>query len=688
MALLPNDLLIINREGVSYKYTFENLKEDVGGTLPIQPLPGQISAVPAFEGGSGTIGDPYIITPITNAFIGGLYVSNQVITVGGQDENRIISITDNNVGANGARFNQPLRYTNALGQAQFQLEFNDNPVSQTQPTYNGLLKFGEIYFSWTVSIGTSGIAQPVTNTIIDENGNDVSPPQEPIFFRANGKVTAIELDSDISGLTLSTTNVAPIEITANGQTALVMVSTTSTDSIHSITIIDSSDNWAHETPITLNLTSLGGPNNVNCKVLVGPTVPGVLTISNSAPNMVNAGAYVKTEYLFSEDPDFTVTKSFETTEDPSLQYVSNYLPTSKSFYYKFRYVSDLGAQSPYSMVYSATNSDIAYVELAIDANGMLDGLNRMETEPFALPTGKNYFLLFNKDNEVGKGGLAHKGAPWTGRPGSAKQIGIWLLRRDVAFWKITGVSSGAVTAVEIIGKPIGLERNGRNKVVTAETCTGVGSGLELRLNANADQTIVAAVETGGTQYQIDDIVRFQQVPADTTTGANNTLVDDLDILVYGLAGQGGDSASGSSGQIRGEVSFFGQGTESFPQEQKEQPGGPVPGDGTAPGVASGSLYPSDGESGSQSDRGDAQTGGGGGAGWGGGDVGPWEPWTPDNNKNVIPGGPGYSAYLPYMRGQTSTKTISGENMVVTINGEVIISNYAEIGEDLRRNMAQ
>jgi len=164
-----SDLLLVNRAGVDYKATFADVKKGFGPQL-VNPKPGDVSATPAFAGGTGTQADPFIITPSTVGGAGGTAQSAQQITVTGVAKDDIVEFTDLSTGA-GTRFKQPIGLvpgTTWTGR----LVYEDKPPSGSNATYTGDLQLGTTYFRWVVTQQT-GVAPDISAvTLSDVPGGD------------------------------------------------------------------------------------------------------------------------------------------------------------------------------------------------------------------------------------------------------------------------------------------------------------------------------------------------------------------------------------------------------------------------------------------------------------------------------------------------------------------------------------
>ncbi len=151
LTLLPDepiesDLVMIQSGGVQYKVA----ATAIGGSSNADPSPSDVTANPPFEGGNGTQGDPYILTPAVVPIPGGSTTSAQYITVANQSPGTIASFLPS---PGGARFAQPPLIFGATGSEGFYMQYVDSPVSSTGTVYNAAISLGRttVYFSWQVT---------------------------------------------------------------------------------------------------------------------------------------------------------------------------------------------------------------------------------------------------------------------------------------------------------------------------------------------------------------------------------------------------------------------------------------------------------------------------------------------------------------------------------------------------------
>lgn len=182
----PNGEKYVASNGVEYTYESSN-DTWTGNTAdlvnPANPDPSDVSAVPPFDGGSGTKADPYIITPAIVQVPGGTATSAQLITIVNQPA---LSIGTWEVQAGGvSRFTQPFSLFNSAGTWQGNLDYEDVPPSEASQVYEGLLVIGSVYFSWDViQIANKTVFSP--ENVPNASPKDVSYPLNSLYGTVSG----------------------------------------------------------------------------------------------------------------------------------------------------------------------------------------------------------------------------------------------------------------------------------------------------------------------------------------------------------------------------------------------------------------------------------------------------------------------------------------------------------------------
>ena len=123
------------------------------GGLPVDPI--NVSAVPSFLGGDGTIGNPYQCTA-TSTTSGGTEVIVNTVTVTGLAPNQFVPINDLNAFTNQGRFSFTNNYADGGGTLMFQIIFRDVPPSSGGTTFNALIRVGNAtaYISSEVNVSS------------------------------------------------------------------------------------------------------------------------------------------------------------------------------------------------------------------------------------------------------------------------------------------------------------------------------------------------------------------------------------------------------------------------------------------------------------------------------------------------------------------------------------------------------
>tara|TARA_Y100001973_G_C5201310_1_gene337902 strand:+ start:182 stop:679 length:498 start_codon:yes stop_codon:yes gene_type:complete len=140
--------------GAVYKYSAaaDTWTGTLVTTSRIDPLPSDVTASPDFVSGSGTISDPYIITPAT-ANLGQLLASTQVIQVTGQSSNKYVVFVNNSDQLIASKFEQLRQQTDNNGNWEGHITYDDSVGLTTREpgTYVGKLQLGFTYFQWTIT---------------------------------------------------------------------------------------------------------------------------------------------------------------------------------------------------------------------------------------------------------------------------------------------------------------------------------------------------------------------------------------------------------------------------------------------------------------------------------------------------------------------------------------------------------
>lgn len=152
--LVPTDLIAVQKgNGDFYHIDASTLVGGGGGVEPIDPPTNATLIINPLAGsGSGTSGDPWVLSPITVNTPGGTGQTVEEFSVINAPPNAIlfITFTDNA----GGRFRDLLKVSDDNGQiAPFKLTYVDDPSSTAQTVFVGKVRFGPSseYATWTVT---------------------------------------------------------------------------------------------------------------------------------------------------------------------------------------------------------------------------------------------------------------------------------------------------------------------------------------------------------------------------------------------------------------------------------------------------------------------------------------------------------------------------------------------------------
>jgi hypothetical protein len=611
-----------------------------GGTGPgvANPLPGQTTAVPPFEGGTGTIDSPYILTAAT-AFAGGKVSSAQTITFQGQPVGSLVSWVDNNSATNGGRYNQPIGTVNSSGLWSGKLGFYDVPATASK-SYVGLLVCGGVYFSWGVTTQSQGVETPSILEVLGTDGNFYSAPTEPSYLTASS-VGSVYSATGITGLTASAESTELTPAGGSGSGLTVKATTDDTGALSLVSVVNGGIGYVYDEEVTINLSSIGGATSQAMKIRTHPVTTASPTFKVSPFTGINAGAFASSEWQISTSPAFLSPTTFTTTTDAETISVGTGQPQNTEYYVRFRYTSGGGVMSEYSpAVRCATGALRALKYILGSFKGASFGGQSFDSGLFYV-TPKPYLYLVLIDNPEGTAtgptamGLDNGAYRWSngGPVGDAMPPGRFAaflqLRQPIKFRVTSLAASNGVAAVEKINTAYGINdwhANGNPATVTG----GSGSGCSLILgrNSTTGETTYAALSTPGSGYSLGDELTFTpplgnggnrsdyyMYGSPRTTNVTGFSVGTMDsywdFLIHGIGNTGGsDNYGGTPGQGAGYL--LGPG----------QAGSPVRGGrGGAAGTPRSAVYctaENSGQTGAGPACGAGGTGFGGGGGGGGG----------------------------------------------------------------------
>jgi hypothetical protein len=129
---------------------------------PSDALPGNASCVPAFSGGAGTSGVPFVIPAATSA-VGSMNVLVGTITITGFASNEVVTAVDQNAVANGGRYTFSGLTADVSGVLTLVVRIDDAPASADPTSYTLNAKIGSGTISTYVShVHTKGNPKVVT----------------------------------------------------------------------------------------------------------------------------------------------------------------------------------------------------------------------------------------------------------------------------------------------------------------------------------------------------------------------------------------------------------------------------------------------------------------------------------------------------------------------------------------------
>lgn len=170
-ALALGEVCFATDEDRLYMRTLGGLTA-ISSTNETAPTPAQVTASPAFTGGTGTQADPYLITNVGSPFSGASLTSAHEITISGTAGD-IAVFTDNSPSASADRFKgQDVGILNAAGEFKLNLKYTDNPGTTTDnTTYTGNLQIGTAHITWVVvQSNLTQLSEDTATTITSASG--------------------------------------------------------------------------------------------------------------------------------------------------------------------------------------------------------------------------------------------------------------------------------------------------------------------------------------------------------------------------------------------------------------------------------------------------------------------------------------------------------------------------------------
>jgi ELWxxDGT repeat protein len=139
-------------------------EQEPAPVLSSSPEPENTTAKPKFEGGTGTMMDPFVIKPAKGLEPGEEIESKQVITISGLESGGMVNMQDLNSKKNEKRFaivaepdevgRQSALVADDDGKIKFRVNFKDDEPSTDGAEYESLIKLGtaSVYLSWAVDV--------------------------------------------------------------------------------------------------------------------------------------------------------------------------------------------------------------------------------------------------------------------------------------------------------------------------------------------------------------------------------------------------------------------------------------------------------------------------------------------------------------------------------------------------------
>jgi hypothetical protein len=611
------DLIVVNRSGIDYKCTFEDWQAAQGPGIA-KPVPGQVSAIPAFSSGSGTQLDPFII-PAATCQLGSTVQSTTVVRFTNLRPLDLVEFVDLNSTTNGARFLQTAATVKDNGTYSYSFRYKDVPPASGQ-SFTGLLRCGTVYFSWEVTNLDKGIEAPTIQEVRGLNGLYYVAPTEPAYITETsvGHVYPI---TPLTGLTISTktSNLTTTGGTGSGLT--ISIQTTSTGSFHFAQISTAGSGYKQGDVIRADLSSIGGSASQEFHVSTNPVTASTCVVKVTQFVGINVGAFASSEWLISESADFSSPRTVTTTVNSDTLSINTGVGGSKEYYMKFRYVEAGGMKSEYSQAVRFHTGPIDLVKYAL--SGFFGGVYESGDILLASSAYKYLVTIVNPNQRIATHGLANGGSRnGVGGDGTCCPLGMYIQTRMPVAIRVDNVSAGgAIVTASIVSQTRGISDSIHNgSVVTLPTKNGgTAASVQLRRDADGFTTLVGVVSQG-TNYTVGDILTYT---CPVGNGVSPSMDSQNDILIHGLGGYGGGSSMGGGAGAGGYLTA--DGGTSTDQFGRQGVGG----------KATYTLYPTIGGNGSGSvgennDRG----AGGGGAGWLGGGGGLY-----DDNEHSR-GGPG------------------------------------------------
>ena len=718
--IAPDDLLLVNRDGVNYSITGALFLEEGGGggeKNPDKLTPEENAAVnPDYLSGTGTLEDPFVITA-GPANLGGQTFSDQLITIYGLRPDLAINIIDTQAETNGVRYLQPtLIATN--GYVNFRMEFFDHPETTDGGNYSSILNIGEIYWQWDVTVLPNGVQQPHILEILGQDGAYHVPIQGPDFTPTPLPVSEV-IAADLTGLTPDITleDLPTIAVTGTG-TGLTVDARTDTDgAIRYIIVKEGGSDYLFGDEVTVDLSALNGDPVTPLTIYTAPVSAPSITFRLSPYTSVESGEFLKQEWWIGTDPSwaegtFDIYDVSINTDNPTV--VSN-LPTGSVYFAKVRYLSQSQVYSAWSATSKggmfASYRNFSYIlsnqNLAIEGvGGNWQSFESPDISIDKIPG--TYFTYITQDTGIvsqqPKGAPCNNNPTWganaMGQANGTNAQAVWIQIRNPINLTVTGTDAfGAVESVDQANFPIGLPDYFINRTVTTTT-NGTGTGYKFKVTRVDGITTWLSTDEVGAGYAVGDTITFkppfgnggngnvQTVAAfnqgwtDLEVGHSTLTMDsEHDILLHGIGSSGGAGGTArSGGGSGGGNKWYGSnmGNKGVDENNGNNPGG-IP--GVAGVITPNDIYPGRGDTAANCSEGAGYANGGGGsggAGWGDGKRGGQGLNGSEFRPGGGGGGSGYSLVNPLFLPDVTTY---GSTAAFETTGCYLLIGGAEVTVD-------
>ena len=617
-AICPNEMYLWCDTGDGSGGSWDPIEGGGGGNTarPIEPSPGDETATPPYAGGNGTEGNPYVLTS-NDCFLGGSVYSDQVISFFGQAPGRPVKFEEvSGNTSNGIKFNQPTGTVDEFGQYSFKMRFEDIPETMGAPdSYTGLIKCGDIYWTWTVKVLPVGVKKP---SILKIQGSDrvmYDAPTAPLFNTSAGPVSALN-PGNLGTLTADATLTATATtVSGTGSNLEATFTTDSSGNLQFISIDNGGTGYKYGDTVSFDLSAsgFGGSSAQEMIVYVNPTTGPSAVFEISAYDEINAGGFKEMEWEFCTEPTFSSNvKTAKSSSTATTVSVGNGMEPNTEYYARVRYYGNNqsgGEQivSAFSdVVRTATGSVIMlrYVlknyncragDMAVVGIDREDTSKSFDSGTFAISpmSGMRVVMIPSKNFGGDESGIGEQIGNHSTYPpatsGDPPRATVSLQVRNRVEFEVTAIDdiTGGISALTETNPSFGINdyyktirsgststpAGGKKAPLETNSVSGDGATTYLYQSETNGQTMFHAVGDPGTNYAIGDRVWFDPPSGNTSfaTGSKKTPTepgtanyDDIgeltmdsywDIYLHILGGRGGKGQKGGSGSPQGSPNY-------------------------------------------------------------------------------------------------------------------------------------